>query len=110
MKRELTCLKRLAPSYERFIQPKAPELILSQLGLPQPDGAVLDAGGGTGRVAQYFCGARLAGLLLQTRPLRCCRRSSKKTDLRAVLIDRGNAFSGRVFLLHCHGRRAAPCG
>lgn len=40
--------------YERFIQPKAPEVILAQLGLPQPEGAVLDAGGGTGRVAQFL--------------------------------------------------------
>ncbi|HNR02262.1 MAG TPA: class I SAM-dependent methyltransferase [Anaerolineaceae bacterium] len=46
----------LAPFYERFIQPKEPEKILAHLGLPQPGGAVLDAGGGTGRVAQYFIG------------------------------------------------------
>ena len=56
MKREPGHFKRLAPSYERFIQPKEPEIILAQLGLPQPDGAVLDAGGGTGRVAQFLVG------------------------------------------------------
>lgn len=56
MKRDPGHFKLLAPSYERFIQPKAPEVILAQLGLPQPDGAVLDAGGGTGRVAQFLVG------------------------------------------------------
>jgi demethylmenaquinone methyltransferase/2-methoxy-6-polyprenyl-1,4-benzoquinol methylase len=56
MKSDLGHFKWLAPSYERFIQPKAPEIILAQLGLPQPEGAVLDAGGGTGRVAQFLVG------------------------------------------------------
>ncbi len=56
MKRDPGHFKWLAPSYERFIQPKAPEVILAHLGLPQPEGAVLDAGGGTGRVAQFLVG------------------------------------------------------
>jgi len=56
MKRDPGHFKWLAPSYERFIQPKAPEFILAQLGLPQPEGALLDAGGGTGRVAQFLVG------------------------------------------------------
>jgi len=56
MKRDPGHFKLLAPFYEHFIQPKAPEIILAQLGLPRPDGAVLDAGGGTGRVAQFLVG------------------------------------------------------
>lgn len=56
MKREPGHFRLLAPFYERFIQPKEPEKILAHLGLPQPGGVVLDAGGGTGRVAQYFIG------------------------------------------------------
>jgi len=56
MKREPGHFRFLAPFYEHFIQPKEPERILASLGLPQPDGNVLDAGGGTGRVAQYFLG------------------------------------------------------
>jgi demethylmenaquinone methyltransferase/2-methoxy-6-polyprenyl-1,4-benzoquinol methylase len=56
MNRDPGHFKWLAPYYERFIQPKAPELILAQLGLPQPEGALLDAGGGTGRVAQFLVG------------------------------------------------------
>ena len=56
MQNEPGHFKLLAPFYERFIKPKEPEKILAQLGLPQPDGAVLDAGGGTGRVAQFLVG------------------------------------------------------
>lgn len=56
MQNEPGHFKLLAPFYERFIKPKEPEKILAQLGLPQPYGAVLDAGGGTGRVAQFLVG------------------------------------------------------
>ena len=56
MQNEPGHFKLLAPFYERFIKRKEPEKILAQLGLPQPDGAVLDAGGGTGRVAQFLVG------------------------------------------------------
>lgn len=43
----------LAPLYEKFIPPRVPEKLLSLLDLPA-DGAILDAGGGTGRLAQYL--------------------------------------------------------
>lgn len=45
----------LAPFYDRVIQAKPPEGLLSILDLPA-DGSLLDAGGGTGRVAQWFPG------------------------------------------------------
>jgi ubiquinone/menaquinone biosynthesis C-methylase UbiE len=43
----------LAPFYERFITPIIPEKIIGFVNLPA-DGIVLDAAGGTGRVAQFF--------------------------------------------------------
>lgn len=46
----------LAPFYECFIKPKIPARIRATLGLPC-HGVLLDAGGGTGRVAQYLQGA-----------------------------------------------------
>ena len=45
----------LAPFYERFIKPKNPEILSDLLDLPI-DGVLLDAGGGTGRVAQFLVG------------------------------------------------------
>ncbi len=45
----------LAPFYERLIKPKNPQMLSELLGLPMK-GSLLDAGGGTGRVAQYFIG------------------------------------------------------
>jgi demethylmenaquinone methyltransferase/2-methoxy-6-polyprenyl-1,4-benzoquinol methylase len=43
----------LAPFYERFIKAKSPETLLQLTELPS-EGFLLDAGGGTGRVSQYF--------------------------------------------------------
>jgi ubiquinone/menaquinone biosynthesis C-methylase UbiE len=43
----------LAPIYERFISPKDPQELLALADLPVV-GALLDAGGGTGRVAQFM--------------------------------------------------------
>ena len=43
----------LAPLYERFIQPKTPEKLCAIIDCP-PEGLILDAGGGTGRVAQFL--------------------------------------------------------
>jgi ubiquinone/menaquinone biosynthesis C-methylase UbiE len=45
----------LASSYERFIPGSEPSKLLELLD-PPPVGAILDAGGGTGRVAQYLGG------------------------------------------------------
>jgi demethylmenaquinone methyltransferase/2-methoxy-6-polyprenyl-1,4-benzoquinol methylase len=43
----------LAPLYERFIPPRLPEQLIQLLELPA-GGTVLDAGGGTGRLAQFL--------------------------------------------------------
>jgi len=45
----------LAPFYEHFIKPKNPELLTSLLDFPV-NGALLDAGGGTGRLVQFMVG------------------------------------------------------
>jgi ubiquinone/menaquinone biosynthesis C-methylase UbiE len=45
----------LAPIYERFIHPTISEELLDLLDLPV-EGATLDAGGGTGRIAQFLVG------------------------------------------------------
>ena len=45
----------LAPLYEAFIPPKDPQELWALVDLPT-SGALLDAGGGTGRVAQFMHG------------------------------------------------------
>ncbi|MBC8509653.1 MAG: class I SAM-dependent methyltransferase [Chloroflexi bacterium] len=45
----------LAPFYEKLIKPKIPEQLLRLAEFPS-SGSLLDVGGGTGRVAQYFLG------------------------------------------------------
>lgn len=43
----------LAPVYETFIKSKHPDILSDLLQMP-PSGSLLDLGGGTGRVSQYF--------------------------------------------------------
>ncbi len=45
----------LAPFYERVIKARHPEQLIQLAGLPV-DGALLDAGGGTGRISQNLAG------------------------------------------------------
>lgn len=45
----------LAPFYETFIKPRFPQELWSHLNFPIT-GALLDAGGGTGRIAQFMSG------------------------------------------------------
>lgn len=45
----------IAPLYETFIRPKDPQIIWRLADLPV-SGVLLDAGGGTGRVAQFMSG------------------------------------------------------
>jgi ubiquinone/menaquinone biosynthesis C-methylase UbiE len=45
----------LAPHYETFIHPRPPQELWTLAALPA-EGALLDAGGGTGRVAQFMTG------------------------------------------------------
>ncbi|HEY62708.1 MAG TPA: class I SAM-dependent methyltransferase [Anaerolineae bacterium] len=43
----------LAPFYEKLIKPRFPEGLIKQLDI-QPGDKLLDVGGGTGRITQYF--------------------------------------------------------
>jgi demethylmenaquinone methyltransferase/2-methoxy-6-polyprenyl-1,4-benzoquinol methylase len=52
----------LAPFYDRVIKPKSPETLWHYLELPT-DGLLLDAGGGTGRLAQFMLD-KSAGVVL----------------------------------------------
>ncbi len=45
----------LAPWYDRIIQPKDPQKLIEIADLPV-EGTILDAGGGTGRIAQLLTG------------------------------------------------------
>jgi len=72
----------LAPRYEKFIQPKDPEEICRLTGLPV-QGALLDAGGGTGRISQFLTG--MAGAIVVA-DLSCkmLREAGRKDGLRPV--------------------------
>ena len=72
----------LAPFYERFIQPQEPEKISQRLNLPV-DGAILDAGGGTGRVSHALSG--LAGkIIVADLSTGMLRQAIQKDGLRVV--------------------------
>jgi len=83
MSRDPGHFRVLAPFYERFIQPREPEKILSQLGLPQPEGAVLDAGGGTGRVAQFLVG-RTDQVVVADQTFEMLKEAHRKQGVTAV--------------------------
>ncbi len=72
----------LAPLYEKFIQPKDPEEICTLAGLPVP-GALLDAGGGTGRISQFLTG--MAGdIVVADLSCKMLLEASRKDGLRPV--------------------------
>ncbi len=68
----------LAPFYEFFIRPKNPAKI-SSLAQLSSDGIILDAGGGTGRVAQYLRG-KAAQILVADESLKMLQEAQKKMD------------------------------
>jgi len=68
-----------APFYERLIPPRLPEKLIELLDLPVV-GRLLDAGGGTGRVTQFF--HRRAGqVVLIDLSSRMLSQAAKKTGL-----------------------------
>jgi ubiquinone/menaquinone biosynthesis C-methylase UbiE len=73
----------LAPFYEIFIHPSEPEKLLSLAHLPA-DGIVLDAGGGTGRVAQYLRG-KVSQVIVADASFKMLREAKKKEGLQTVL-------------------------
>jgi len=73
----------LAPFYEFFIRPRDPEKIWLLAHLPS-DGIVLDAGGGTGRVAQYLR-SKAAQIVIADESFGMLRAAQKKEGLQPVL-------------------------
>lgn len=53
----------LAPLYETFIPARPPQRMMEYLHLPE-SGIILDAGGGTGRLAQFLLGQRRTVIVL----------------------------------------------
>jgi demethylmenaquinone methyltransferase/2-methoxy-6-polyprenyl-1,4-benzoquinol methylase len=72
----------LAPIYDKIIRPKSPAQLISLAGLPV-EGALLDAGGGTGRISQFL--GRLAGRVVVADPaFGMLRQARKKNSLSPV--------------------------
>ncbi len=72
----------LAPYYERFIKPRQEDPLHSVAGLPVA-GSLLDAGGGTGRIAQSLVG--LAGqVVVADLSLKMLKQAAGKDHLLAV--------------------------
>jgi demethylmenaquinone methyltransferase/2-methoxy-6-polyprenyl-1,4-benzoquinol methylase len=72
----------LAPFYDKLIKPKAPEYLWDFLQLPT-DGLLLDAGGGTGRVAQFMT-KKSAGVVLADLSLQMLAEAPEKGDFHRV--------------------------
>ena len=86
----------LAPVYDRLIKPKAPEYLWNLLQLPT-DGLLLDAGGGTGRVAQFML-KKSAGVILVDLSMEMLKESREKGDfLRVCSHTEGFPFPNESF-------------
>ncbi len=72
----------LAPIYDRLIKPKAPEYLWEFLQLPT-DGLLLDAGGGTGRMAQFMLD-KSAGVVLADLSMEMLMEARGKGELMRV--------------------------
>lgn len=72
----------LAPIYDRVVRPKEPDKIISLAALPV-SGALLDAGGGTGRVAQTL-GGYASSLIVADLSHDMLQKASNKNYLEAV--------------------------
>jgi ubiquinone/menaquinone biosynthesis C-methylase UbiE len=72
----------LAPLYDTVIAPKDPQEMSALVGLPV-SGALLDAGGGTGRVAQFLVG-KADPIVVADLSCRMLAETRKKAGLHAV--------------------------
>ncbi len=72
----------LAPFYERFIPPDISEHLIKLIDLPS-GGTVLDAAGGTGRVAQFLC-ENSAQVVVVDESLGMLREAGSKEGLRTA--------------------------
>jgi SAM-dependent methyltransferase len=78
----------LAPIYERFIKPRPPEWLWKVADLPT-DGTLLDAGGGTGRVAQFFVD-KAAQVVVADLSFNMLQQANSKLNLRTVCTHTEN--------------------
>lgn len=69
----------LAPLYERFIPPRLPDRLIELLELPAR-GTLLDAGGGTGRLAQFLT-SLVDQVILLDESLKMTLEARSKADL-----------------------------
>ena len=72
----------VAPFYEKFIQLREPEKTIRRLGLPV-EGAILDAGGGTGRVSESFRG-QAGRIVVADLSVGMLRQAQRKNGLQVV--------------------------
>ncbi len=79
----------LAPFYEHFIPANVPDTLIALVNLPE-GGIILDAGGGTGRVAQFFCTAA-ARVVVADQSLNMLKEAHKKDGLHPICSDTENS-------------------
>ena len=75
----------LAPIYDRLISPPEESRLLELIDLPER-GSVLDAGGGTGRIAQLLRGDQRI-VIVQDSAYKMLLQSKVKTGIKAVLSE-----------------------
>lgn len=85
----------LAPLYELVIRPRIPEKLIQYAGI-ESDHAVIDVGGGTGRVAQFLPAARM--VVVADAALDMLRETAKKVQLHPVCtLSEGLPFGDNLF-------------
>lgn len=82
LKHKLDHFGILAPFYERFIPARVPEKLMALVDVPA-DGVVLDAGGGTGRVAQ-FLRDKTGQVLVADQSMEMLKEARKKDGVQSV--------------------------
>ncbi len=92
----------LAPFYESFIKPKDPQELWRLADLPVP-GPLLDAGGGTGRVAQ-FMRSKASQVVVADLSLKMLCQANEKEGLRPVcshteLLPFKDRFFDRIIMV-----------
>ena len=86
----------LAPWYDRVIQPKDPQKLIAIADLPV-EGTILDAGGGTGRIAQVLIG-QAQRVFVSDPSLGMLQQAKPKAGLNLVCSHAENlSFSGKFF-------------
>lgn len=96
MKNKFDHFGLLAPFYERFIPPREPQKLLELLSLSGGE-TLLDAGGGTGRLAQFLVG-KAALVVIGDESMKMLREAGAKEGLRPVCsLTEQMPFAGGSF-------------